>query len=217
VVLEEAVTEAIVEEVPPEADPWTRLNYLLRQRDVPYADLLEILRPLSDETGNLHQKKAIELMAWLTWLTEKQDLLGTLTDEQLAARLLQWQRNVDYYLWTDPAEVENLLSSDTEAPALTVEQRQHLVDRLRNEQSQFRELLASRGVQRIEAFEGSLFQVGQVERSQRPTRPTSNRDFHDKVYHIEPGEGGYRFGDRILMPSRARRYEYQSTASAAED
>lgn len=124
-----------------------------------------------------------------------------LKGDDLVEKLSFWQDRLDFYLWADPAE-EILAVGSQSKPVL------RFVDRLRAEQQQLRQFLLEQGIERIDAQPGSEFIPGLIEHSNKPPEPTTNPALHDRVFQIEPGDGGYRVRGRVVTYSLARRYEF---------
>lgn len=156
-----------------------------------------------------------EVAAWITWLETKREVLFELSDSDLVDRLLVWYRNLDYYISADPTEDPSFAVLGDGVVQVDPQVLHVLEKRLQVRQQEYRGFLRNHGIERIEAAPGEAFTPGVVERSNRSAEPTDDPNLHDRVYRVEPGEGGYRNHDRILSYSLARRYEYTGPSSGS--
>ncbi len=166
------------------------------------------LRSLLDETEDLAEPLA-ELDDWSTWLVDRPQSLKGLSQAEVIEKLRLWHRAFDYYLAADPGQSYPFASEPGKPPAFAqAEARDKLVRLVRQQQKKVREVLANFDIERIEAEEGSPLIVGVTEKSQLATQPTDNEALHGRVARIEPGEGGYRAGGRVVLVAHAICFEY---------
>lgn len=191
---------------PAEPRPLSELEELIA-RGPRIPELRAGLQRIADDATHPERETAGVMLAWLVWLTEKKTVLEGLQGSELIDKLRFWQGPLDYYLWANPEE-EILLTFKPSPQALEPLNNYFLAD-LKARQQRLQQFLAEQGIKRIEAVPGSPFVPGVVERSSKPPQPTSDPALHDRVYRVEPGEGGYRFQGHVLMYSLARRYEYR--------
>ncbi|MDH7568174.1 MAG: hypothetical protein QHJ73_01140 [Armatimonadota bacterium] len=182
---------------------------LVARRDMKGLALLFAQR--ADDASFAHREAAMAIHEWLVWVCEKLGSLTSLSEEELVLKVRLWGRRLDYYLWADPAEHlrPHIVPGD---PLFDDSVMVPLVRHLSERQRDVREYLRAHGITRIEADSGSAFLPGLVERSDRPSEPTRDLRLDERVFRVEPGDGGYRLGEKVLIPSRARRYKYRPDA-----
>jgi hypothetical protein len=192
----------------PVPDAATRLARLIERKPA-LSELLPALRDWADDPSSPSREAAGALLDWVTWLADKPSTLRSLTDEELVEKLRLWRARLDLYLWADPWESLSPHFSQGAVPTLSEAVRSWIVSQLENEQNRVREFLKSKEIERIDAAPGTLFVPGMIERSSRPPEITHEARLHDRVFRVEPGEGGYRYRGQVIAQSLARRYEYQ--------
>ncbi len=166
------------------------------------------LDALRKEPGDLSEALS-ELEDWFTWLVDRAQSLPGLSQAEVIEKLRLWHRAFDYYLAADPGQSYPFAPDPDKPQAFALaEARDKLVGLVRRQQEKVREVLGKCDVQRIEAEEGSPLIVGVTEKSPLATQPTDDEALHGRVARIEPGEGGYRAGGRVILIAHAICFEY---------
>lgn len=195
---------------PPAPVPGATGTLLDRAVEAPQVRSLALLDldALRKEPGDLSEALA-ELEDWRAWLVDRPNGLLRASQAEVVEKLRLWHRAFDYYLAADPGQSYPFAPDPDKPQAFALaEARDKLVCLVRRQQAKVREVLARVDVERIEAEEGSPLIVGVTEKSPLATQPTDDEALHGRVARIEPGEGGYRAGGRVILIAHAICFEY---------
>lgn len=166
-------------------------------------DLRSLLSCLNSEGACAEAAAVVD--DWLAWFLDKGLPLKQMSATEVATRLEVGHRALDYFLFASPDKIHPMCD-DGMTPSLSATARTKLVKMLGDLQAEVISLLRDKGIERMVAPEGSCLIPGMVDMSELGTVPTKNPRLHDKVAHVEPGEGGYRAGKTVLVRCYARCY-----------
>lgn len=184
----------------PEANADNRIEDLERLliHDLEGENLRTVLKSLVDRGD----PEAATLNSWLTWLYERPSVLTALPESERVDKFCTWRVKLDYYLYTPPTQLDSLEL----LAGLRPSDRQRVIKSLEQQQLAVQSQIGRLGISRMETPPGSDFVCGVIEISRKEALPTHKPEEDGKVARIEPGEGGYKLGTRILAPTLARPY-----------
>jgi hypothetical protein len=143
-----------------------------------------------------------ELAGWCQWLFDKLERIAELPQAELLEQVQLLGPRFDAYLYTPPERLrERLISNRWSAEGID-----RFLATLAECQLELRERFRARGLERIEAEPGRIFEPGVIMRKDAESVATDDPNLHDRIARLDAGDAGYRCGDQVIFPSRAVRY-----------
>lgn len=138
-------------------------------------------------------------------------LLTEADEHEAAALLAELAADLDYQLH---APLDQLLGTELDRAVADDPRLGWLTEALPPVVTTLREealaVLAGRGIHRLVVASGAPATPGEVVPLDDQSVPTDDRELDGRVARIEPGHGGWRLAERVVVPARAALYHYRA-------